>query len=355
MKHYKLIALMAAALMALASCEKDPTPDNPNTPDPPTTQNAAYVLSEGSWGGNNANLSLLTDNGINNEWFAANNNRGLGELGQDAIHYGSRIYVTVSGSEKLEVIDAKTGKSLKQIDFGQKYPRYIAAHEGKLYVTSYDKTVVRIDTAALEIEATCNLSGLQPEQLCVIGNKLYVCNTWENGSDGNATYDNTISVVDLGSFAEERKITVGTNPGKIKAIDSHRFIVSCAGDYADQMAKTLIVDINNDQQTELTVAASNFDVCGSKVYMYATTYDQYWNTTTNFYVMDIATLSPEPILTDYTGELSNAYCINVHPTTHNIYMSNSEYGANSDLYIFSSEGKKLAKYEAGIFTNKVVF
>lgn len=347
-KRFFLLTLCVAAIFA--SCEKDPQPQENGT------NIEAYVLSEGNWGGNNATLGILTsDQGINNEWFTANNGRGLGELAQDAIHYGNRLYVTVSGSEKLEVLDAKTGKSIKQIDFGTRYPRYMAVNGSKVYVTCYDKTVVRIDTAALEIEATCQLSGLQPEQICLIGNNLYVCNTWESASDGSANYDNTVSVVDLESFTEVRKIEVSANPGRIKALDSHRFIVACAGNYDNIPASCWVVDVNDNSKTEVSVAASNFDVCGNTVYMYATSYDATWNTTTDFYTMDINTLAPAKILANYSSELSSAYAINVNPADGKIYVSNSVYGANSDIYIFSAADEKLGQEEAGIFANKIIF
>lgn len=354
MKRELFFGIICTLAMALASCEKDPQP-NP-TPDSTKTI-IGYALNEGNWGGNNASITLITTEGAEKNWFANNNDRGLGELAQDIIHYGSRLYVTVSGSGKVEVLDAQSGKSIKQIDFGTKYPRYMVAHEGKIYVTSYDKTVVRIDTAALEIEATCRLSGLQPEQLCVVGNNLYVCNCWENGTDGNARYDSTISVVNLSTFIETDKIQVSANPGKIKTIDNHRFIVSCAGDYNDpsRPAATYVVDVNDNSKHALDIAASNFDVCGSKVFMYATEYDAHWNTTTSFYTMDISTLATTPILTGYSAELSSAYSINVNPYTQEIFIANSVYGANSDLYIFSANGEKKRQEETGIFTNKVAF
>lgn len=347
----KFLFGLVCAIALFASCEKDPTPD----PQPTGSNIVGYALSEGNWGGNNATITLITTDGAVKNWFADNNNRGLGELAQDIIHYGHRLYVTVSGSGKVEVIDDESGKSLKQIDFGTKYPRYMVAHNGKVYVTSYDKTVSRIDTANLEIEATCRLSGLQPEQLCVIGNNLYVCNCWENGSDGNARYDNTVSVIDLDSFIETDKIEVGTNPGKIKALDDHRFIVACGGNYGDEEAMCMVVDVNNNSKTTLEVAASNFDVCGNTVYMYATTYDAAWNTTTNFYTMDINTLAPVQILANYSSQLSSAYTMNVNPANGQIFVANSEYGANSDIYIFSPAGEKMRQEEAGIFTNKVAF
>lgn len=346
-----LIILAAATMVFMAACKHEEVKPNEN----PTETTRAYVLNEGSWGGNDASLSLITPEGITNDWFAANNNRGLGDLAQDMIHYGSKLYVVLNGSNTMECIDPATGTSSKQIDFGNRNPRYMAAHEGKIYVSCYDKSVVRIDTASLEIEATCNLSGMQPEQLCVVGNKLYVCNSWQYDSNNQPEYDNTLSVVDLGTFAETGKITVVANPTRMKALDSHRLLVACAGNYADVPATTLVIDLDNNSQTPLSVAATNFDICDGTIYLYSTSYDANWNPTAAFYKVNATTLEATPILEEHVNSLSNAYGINIDPVTKNLYVCNSSWGVNGDVLIFSPEGKLLNKYEAGIYTSKVVF
>ncbi|MCQ2295696.1 MAG: hypothetical protein MJZ67_08605 [Bacteroidales bacterium] len=341
--------LLAAATIMMVSCKKENQPEDNNG------GKTAYVLSEGSWGGNNASISLINEEGMHNDWFANANGRALGDLAQDLIHYGSKLYCTVNESNTVEVIDPTTGKSVKQIDFGKRGPRYMAAVNGKVYVTCYDKTVVRIDTTSLAIEATCALSGKQPEQLCVLGNNLYVCNCWENDSEGNATYDNTISVVDLTSFTETSKITVGTNPGKIKAIDDHRIIVACAGDYYTVPAETRIVDVANLSQNTLSVAATNFDVLDNEIFLYATAYDANWNTTVEFYRVNTTTLEAVPFLQNYASSLSNTYGLNINPVTKQLYICNSAYNVNGDVYIFNLDGTEDGHYEAGIYASKVVF
>ena len=296
----KNLLLLAAAMMVA----------NPDTPAGNDVR--AYVLNEGLWGGNDASLSLITKEGITNDWFAQNNGRGLGDLGQDMVHYGSLLYVVVHSSSTLECVDPTTGISRKQIDLSNRKPRYLVGHEGKLYVSCYDKTVVRIDTATLAVDGICQLSGMQPEQLCIVGNNLYVC----NGS---------------------------------------RLIVACGGDYASHPACTKVVNVSTGSQTQLDVAATNFDIYDGAIYLYCTTYDASWNTTVSFYKVDANTLSHEEILADHKNELKNAYAINVDPKTKNIYICNSVYGVNSDVYVFSPAGAQLNKYEAGTFANKVVF
>lgn len=342
--------LLAAALFA--ACKKEPVPDTPSTSTAP-----AYLLNEGSWGGNDAGISLLDRNSdkVEINWFRNNNGRGIGDLAQDLIHYGGKLYASVHTSNTIEVINPATGKSLKQIDMGTRGPRYLASHNGKVYVSCYDKTIVRIDTATLAIEASCPLSGMQPEQLCVIGNNLYVCNSWQYDANGSSVYDSTISVVNLASFSETSLITVGRNPGRIKAIDDHRFIVSCTGDYGQHPAQTLIVDINSNTQTPLPVAATNFDLYGNTLFYYRTSYDAQYLPTASIYKLDLNTLQPEPILQNFWSSLPYAYSINVQPSTGNLFVCNSPYTSNADLYIFSTEGTLLHKVEGGILSSKVVF
>ncbi len=347
-----ILFLAACALLLTVGCEKDPKPTDSNN-----DGTYAYVLNEGAWGGNDAGISRLNikDGTIEVDWFEQANGRGLGDLAQDLIHYGSHLYVAVHESNTLEVIDPETGRSVKQIDMGNRGPRYMVGYNGKVYVTCYDKTVVRIDTTTYTIEATCSLSGMQPEQLCVVDGKLYVCNCWEYDANGNAIYDNSVSEIDLGNFVEARKITVGANPGRIKALPNHRFIVACSGDYHDVPASTLVVNVADGSQTTISVTATNFDINGDDIYLYATAYDAEWNPTASFYRMDANALQPTTILENVGGTLKNAYGINVNPATGDLYICNSAYGVAGDVYRFDKNGTQTLKVEAGNLASKVVF
>ncbi len=65
-------------------------------------------------------------------------------------------------------------------------------------MSCFDGSIVKIDTASLQIEATAT-AGRNPEGVCVVNNKLYVSNS---GGLDFPNYDNTVSVFDLNSFAE---------------------------------------------------------------------------------------------------------------------------------------------------------
>ena len=172
-------------------------------------------------------------------------------------------------------------------------------------------------------------------------------------ANGEAIYDSTVSIVNLGTFTETGKITVGQNPGKIKALDSHRFIVACAGDHLSPT--TVIVDILSQEKTPLSVSATNFDIYNNTIYLYNTSYDAQWNPTASFYRVDATTLQVTPMLESYSRKLSYAYGINVDPATGNLYVCNSPYTANADIYTFRPDGTELRHVEGGILSSKVVF
>ena len=77
-----ILFFAACALFVMVGCEKDPKLEN-NTND----GTYAYVLNEGTWGGNNAEISRLNikDGTIEVDWFEQANGRGLGDLAQDLI------------------------------------------------------------------------------------------------------------------------------------------------------------------------------------------------------------------------------------------------------------------------------
>ena len=117
------------------------------------------VLSEGLFNMNNSRLSYYNfeTKELKTNYFKEKNKRGLGDTANDMIRYGSKIYIVVNVSSQVEVIDANTGYSVKQIpvfdeDDKARQPRYLKGKDGKVYVTCFDGNLLRIDTVKLEID-----------------------------------------------------------------------------------------------------------------------------------------------------------------------------------------------------------
>jgi len=118
-----------------------------------------YILCDGNYSLNNSTLALydFKKNSLNTDFFQSKSGRKLGDTGNDMQRYGSKLYVVVNVSSQLEVLDARTGKVLRQIPFmdGTKarQPRTVTFWEDKAYVCSFDGTVAKIDTTTLDVEA----------------------------------------------------------------------------------------------------------------------------------------------------------------------------------------------------------
>ena len=183
-----------------------------------------YVLCEGNMGSNKARLDYmnLESGDYYANWYGSQNPtqiKELGDVGNDIQQYGGRLYAVINCSHKVEVMDHKA-RHIGQIDIPN--CRYLAFKGDKLYVSAYVGSsadpellgaVYEIDTATLAITREVKV-GHQPDELCIIDDKLYVVNS---GGYLINRHDSTLSVVDLNTFTEIEKITVGENPQRLKA------------------------------------------------------------------------------------------------------------------------------------------
>lgn len=350
-KHYSRHTLYWLCLLLIASlwsCQ----PNDPVTPTTPDSEHTAYLLNEGVWGGNDADLSLIDlDHGtLQNNYFSTQNGRGLGDLGQDLISYGTKLYCSVYTSNTIEVIDPTTGRAIRQINMGSRGPRYLAASGDKVYVSCYDKTVVRIDTATLTIDGTCPLSSMLPEGLAVYGDKLYVCNAWQTTDNGGYEYDSTLAVIDLTTFRQVDTLTIKHNPAQVKPLSDGRLVVNCIGNYADEQASLLLVDPTTGNYTDLQIPTTAFDLYHDLIYLYH--YD-YTSTQSTFLIYNVATstLSDMPI----SGNFTSPYHITLNPLNGDIYIADSRnYRSNGDLFCFSNEGHLRWSAETTVGPTRVV-
>ena len=233
-KNFYWFACFACATVALAfsSCNDDKIEPDIEVP---TEVTGVYILNGGDYGGNNAGISYLDSEGkVTEDIFKKQNNRALGDMGQHMIKYGSKLYVSMYGSKTVEILDAADATSLKQLtltdDQGAiRPPRMFAAYNGKVYLTTFDGYVAKIDTASMAVEGYVKV-GPNPDGITIANERIYTADTDGMNWPSQST---RVSVVDINSFEFEKTITVSLNPNYIYSDSDGDVYVICMSDYSD--------------------------------------------------------------------------------------------------------------------------
>jgi YVTN family beta-propeller protein len=352
--------LFIAIIILFSSCDdmKDiPTPvDLPATPG---ESGQMYVLSEGLFNMNNSTLSLLNfDNRtIQSDFFLAENNRGLGDTANDMKRYGSKLWIVVNVSSQVEVLDVRSGISIKRIPFFNasgvaRQPRYITFYGNKAYVCSFDGTVERIDTTSMAIEAVTTV-GRNPDGITAVNGKLYVSNS---GGLDIPNYDNTVSVVDINSFTETKKITVGMNPFKLEADSRGDVYVVSRGNNSTIKSTWSRINSQTDEvaQTFDSLQVVNFTIHNDTAYIY--NYDfmtsTYWVKTFNCRTEQLISSN---FITDGTT-MERPFSITVNPVNGNVYIPDARnYTVKGDILCFNRNGRLLYKIASiGLNPNSIL-
>ena len=268
------------------------------------------------------------------------------------IIYGSKIYLAVYGSQTIEVTDLN-GKSLKQIKSNTDkplQPRAFTSYGGKVYVSLFDGYVASIDTTSLEIDNTVAV-GRNPEQLTVANGKLYVANSGGLDYNTEVGYDKTVSVVNLESFTETKKIEVVLNPCNVQRDSQEDVYLVSMGNYADIPNTLQKINTSTDEISTVSIAnATEMASLGDKIFMMYSQYDQNSNT---YYLYDAIN---ENIITDSALKetIAKPYKIAADKASNMLFVTESDYTNNGDVYCFDGDGNLKVKFEAGLNPIKVI-
>ena len=360
-----LMIIPAAVLALFAACREDevvvPTEYDilPVTVPEGSDVVGMYLLNEGNMGSNKCTLDYLDfvqGYYVRNLYAERNPHviKELGDVGNDIRVYGSRLYVVVNCSNKLEVLDARTGVRITQVDIPN--CRYVNFYCGHAYVSSYvgpvqlnnpnavKGAVYKVDTLTLKVEGKCTV-GYQPEELEVLGEYLYVANS---GGYMAPNYDNTVSVIELEGFRQMQKIPVGINLHRIKADRHGRLWVTSRGDYEGISSNLYVLEKkrgrNEMEVTDtLDIPCSDFCISGDSLYYYSTEWNNYTQRNTITYGI-INTETRRQVsgsfITDGTeADITVPYGINIHPDTGDIYITDAKnYVSSGVLHCYSKDG-----------------
>lgn len=230
MKKSFLIGALACLCAGFVSCSDG----DGNETVAVETSSGIYVINGGNLSGNIPGsvtaYSYETGAATQNAFFAKNQ-QALGDTPEQALIYGTKMYISVYRSNVIWVVDPTDLKIIKSIQptGDAKSPRGLAAKDGKVYASMYTGYVCKIDTVSLNIESTVAV-GNNPDQIAIGGNNLYVANS--DGSQSKLGYpESSVSIIDLGTFTE-RKINVGQNPTDMASNGRDVYVIT-KGNYDD--------------------------------------------------------------------------------------------------------------------------
>ena len=320
-----------------------------------------YLLNEGNYPANNRSLdymTLVSGTYTRNIYATVNPNvvKELGDTGNDLQAYGSRLYAVINSSNKVEVLDAQSGKRIGQVNIPN--CRYICFDGDNAYVSSYVSTldtrdaqgqvpsaVYRVNLNTLAITGQV-IVGYQPEEMVITGGRLYVATS---GGYMKPHYERTVSVIDLKSFTEVDKIEVGMNLHRLRMDHNGRLWVTSRGNYGNVPSNLYYIDLDPTTQKvakldSLNIPCAEMAFYGDKLYYYSSIWDnEAQKMKTGFGLVDIKAAKPltESFITDGTAEnIQTAYGLAIHPASGDIYvMDAKDFVSSGTLYCYTPDGK----------------
>ena len=315
-----------------------------------------YVLCEGNMGSNKCTLDFLdlTKAQYHRNIYSEMNPetvKELGDVGNDIKVYGSRLWMVINCSNKVEVADVATAKRIGQVDIPN--CRYLAFHDGYAYVSSFAGPVMgadsqiglvyKVDTLSLQIVGRVEV-GYQPEEMAVLDGKLYVANS---GGYMPPVYDNRVSVIDLNTFQVERTIDVAPNLHRCRADHYGQLWVTSRGNYEDVPAMVYCLQQSSDGYAaigdEMETSISDMCIVGDSLYYIGTAWSEILQRNTVSYgIINVRTHQKVADHLSNAPEMSKIrlpYGIIVNPINKDFYIMDAKnYVSSGELFHFLPDG-----------------
>ena len=340
-----------------------------------------YLLNEGNMGSNKSSLDYLDLSGkdatvhyLRNIYSERNPETVmmLGDVGNDIQIYGSRLWLVINCSNKVEVAQADDAVRIGKVDipncryvtFKDRYA-YVSSYVGSVYSGSNSPlgSVYKVDTLSLQKVDSCSV-GYQPEEMAIIGKKLYVANSGGYQGMTGQGYESTVSVIDLDKMQETERITVAPNLHRIRKDKYDQLWVTSRGNYMDSESKIYWLNKGGDGKMQvighLDQPVSDFCIVGDSLFFYGSQWSEITMTNTVTYgIINVRThqivstsLSDAPEI----NKIRMPYGIIVNPIHRDFYLMDAKnYVSSGELLHFLPDGTFDWKVKTGDIPAHAVF
>ena len=323
-----------------------------------------YVLNEGNMGSNKATLDYLdlsaqdaTVHYYRNIYSERNPSTvmALGDVGNDCQIYGQRLWLVINCSNKVEVARAQDAVRIGKVDVPN--CRYVTFKDEYAYVSSYVGTeyggsssplgsVYKIDTLSLQKVDSVSV-GYQPEEMAIIGNRLYVANSGGYQGMTGQGYESTVSIIDLNTMQETGRIEVAPNLHRLKADHLGQLWVTARGNYTNEASSIYWLEPDGRGGMRLggwlDQAVSDLSIVGDSLYFYGSQWSELtMKNTVTYGIINVRThqivsrsLSDSPEI----GKIRMPYGIIVNPIHRDFYLTDAKnYVSSGELLHFLPDG-----------------
>lgn len=338
--------------MGFASCSDDIDGNEEPIIDP--VDYPAYILNEGLWGYNNANISRFFPNyqttSAESDFYKQINGKPMGDVANALIEDNNNLYVLLNASKYVARLNELTQEQARySFSENEGEPRCMDVEGNYIYVTQYGGQVSKINIQDMTLESTFkggdNLEGIVEED-----GKLYVANSYKGIND----FNQEVFVINAKTMTLEKTLQVVLNPTKIHEIDDKIYLIS-QGNYKDIPGALQVFDAEKGTFTPILDNVSKITE-GNNGLIYGVASVTDWNANPVSYVHTFFTYNPKnnkvdqtSFLQDVPSSLSNGaiYLLEVDEKTGFIYVGTSDYVNTGTIYQFNRAGKLIQSFDSG--------
>ena len=314
----------------------------------------AYILNEGLWGANNANItSFMPNYKAENlsDIYLKMNNQQMGDVANAMMEEDDNIYVVLNGSKYVARLDLTT-KEQARYNFpeAEGAPRCIDVEDGYAYVTQYGGQVSKLNIKEMTLAGTFkggdNLEGIVEKD-----GKLYVANSYTVDGSGNYDYKKEVFVIDAKTMTLEKTINVVDNPTKMYEINDKIYLIS-VGNYFDVAGALQVIDPKtNTSNVILNDVTKITEGNDGLIYGVSSTYDANWQLSNSFFTYNPSngSINETSFLKDAPSSFATdaIYLMEVDEEIGFIYVGTSDYTTNGTIYQFDKNGKLVQSFDSG--------
>ena len=354
MKNIETLFATYLAVILFSSCGDVPPPFPSVVPN---NLNGVFICNEGAFGQGNGSISFLnTDsNTFSEDLYFAANNLPLGDVAQSIALYDNRAFIAVNNSQKMEVVSLENFKRITTIQ-GLSSPRFFIGSGSKGFISDWiSNKVYVINLNNYQIIDTIS-AGSGPEEMLIVNNKLFVCNSGGFGDDSSMT------IIDINSNTVLATIITPVNPSSIKQDVNGKLWVLCRGSLGSDFTPTpddaagSLIQINpttNAIEQQFTFAYNSHPI---KMQINKTKDELFFLDGEYGYTGTIKKLNIYATTQSPTAVSSSSfYGLGINPTTNEIYAGRGDFSGRAYVLRFNSDGTLIDSVLAGIAPNGFAF